>query len=151
MKYTIEHIKNLTVYGIEHVGPYMMIGQSFMTLWDWVSKHQYKFNKGIAIYYDDPHSTLPEKCRSAACIELIETPEETDTVRRINILDGSYLCYRHIGPYANLESTYEKLYSWLPHSEHRIKMAPCFECYLNDPANTPENELITDIYIPIED
>ena len=40
MKCTIEHIKNLTVYGIEHVGPYMMIGQSFMTLWDWVSKHR---------------------------------------------------------------------------------------------------------------
>ena len=40
---------------------------------------------------------------------------------------------------------------WLPDSGRRFKMDPTREVYLNDPESTDPEDLVTDIYLPLED
>ena len=39
---------------------------------------------------------------------------------------------------------------WLPSSGRRERSAPCFEVYKNSPQDTPPEDLVTDIYLPLE-
>lgn len=51
------------------------------------------------------------------------------------------------GPYAELEKPYDWLFGhWIPNSGKEITDFPPFEEYLNDPKDTPPNELLTRIY-----
>jgi hypothetical protein len=38
---------------------------------------------------------------------------------------------------------------WLPTSGRKLRSAPCFEVYVSDPATTPFEELVTEIYFPL--
>lgn len=47
--------------------------------------------------------------------------------------------------------TYSKLLGyWLPRSGAELRSVPCFECYLNDPNTTEAEDLVTDIYAPLD-
>lgn len=154
MNVTIETRPTTTVYGIRHVGPYMQIGPVFQQLGNWIISHNLmtQAKAGYGIYYDDPSVTPDDQCRAAACVELSgQPPAELGQVERITIEAGRYACYRHIGPYTGLEQAYQTLYGqWLPSSGYECADAPCFEIYVNDPQNTPEDQLITDIYVPLK-
>ncbi|MEM6737723.1 MAG: SRPBCC family protein [Bacteroidota bacterium] len=62
-------------------------------------------------------------------------------------------CYvlKHIGKYQHLGNAWSTLYTMMRNKEikHNKKVDP-FECYINDPQQTEENELITDLYIPVK-
>ncbi len=55
----------------------------------------------------------------------------------------------HLGPYETLADTYNRI---MPHMKKEgLKPAGAsWEIYVNDPATTPAEELITEIYFPIE-
>ncbi|GKX49940.1 AraC family transcriptional regulator [Budvicia aquatica] len=154
---TIETRQQETVYGIRHNGPYMEIYNAFTQLWDWViaSGLASQARYGLGIYYDDPLCTAPEKCRSDACIQFNHplANEPTDkNVQAIKLAGGRYAKYRHIGPYSTLHQAYQTFYGqWLPTSGYECADQPPFEIYVNNPHDTPEAELITDIYLPIKD
>ena len=58
---------------------------------------------------------------------------------------------RHLGPYAELGVAYRWLYGqWLPTSGREPADGPPFEVYLNNPEDTPPDELITEIHIPLK-
>ncbi len=62
-------------------------------------------------------------------------------------------CYvlRHVGRYQHLGNAWSTLYSMHRNKEFKPKKGiHPFEIYLNDPQNTPEKDLITDIYFPIK-
>ena len=39
---------------------------------------------------------------------------------------------------------------WLPRSGRNVRSTPCFDVYLNSPENTEPEDLITDLYAPLE-
>jgi len=55
----------------------------------------------------------------------------------------------HKGKYQDCAPTYEKLYKWIKEKGKTIT-GPTREVYLNDPCEVAEEELITEIYAPIE-
>ncbi|MEO1255413.1 MAG: GyrI-like domain-containing protein, partial [Bacteroidota bacterium] len=58
---------------------------------------------------------------------------------------------RHIGRYHHLGNAWSTLYNMLRNKELKtIRKVPPFELYLNNPENTEEKDLITDVYIPIK-
>ncbi len=58
---------------------------------------------------------------------------------------GHALHFTHIGAYATLRDDYELMMQQL--EEHGMALgAPSWELYLNDPSETPEHELRTEIY-----
>ena len=63
---------------------------------------------------------------------------------------GEYASTLHVGPYSDFEQAYARLSTWL--EEQAIESTgACYEIYLNDPANTPEQALQTLILFPLKD
>lgn len=155
MNITIETRDTTTVYGIRHNGPYMEIDKAFNALWDWVVAVELptQVTCGMAIFHDDPTKTAPQSCRSDACVQLKQPPSElqlSEIVKPIEIAGGCFALYRHIGPYSALEPVYHQFYhQWLPASDYQKTAQPSFEIYINNPLDTPPDELITDIYFPV--
>ncbi|MEM0938261.1 MAG: SRPBCC family protein [Bacteroidota bacterium] len=62
-------------------------------------------------------------------------------------------CYvlKHVGKYQHLGNAWSTLYTMMRNKEikHNKKVDP-FELYVNDPQQTAENELITDLYFPVK-
>jgi len=64
---------------------------------------------------------------------------------------GEYAVTTHFGSYEKLGATYAKLLGeWLPRSNRGLSSGPCFEVYLNSPENTEPEDLLTDLYAPLE-
>jgi predicted transcriptional regulator YdeE/uncharacterized protein YndB with AHSA1/START domain len=58
---------------------------------------------------------------------------------------------RHIGPYTHIANAWSTLYNMQQNKELKCqKNIHPFEVYVNDPANTDKNDLITDISFPIK-
>lgn len=63
---------------------------------------------------------------------------------------GRWARLRHVGPYAGLEPLTDALLAdWLPGSGCALRDEPLFHHYLDDPEQTPEAVLRTDIYLPV--
>lgn len=145
-----------TVYGIIHIGPYEELGAAFNTMWQWVvdNELQARTRSFLGIYYCNPCVTPAAECRSAACIGFdapLTEPLNDERVQTIKLEAGRYARYRHVGPYAQLGEAYDNVYGkWLPTSGYECRELPPFEVYLNHPDETPESELITDIYVALK-
>lgn len=71
-------------------------------------------------------------------------------VEVVNLPGGRFLSVLHTGPYPGVGKAYERLFSYM--NEHRLVPAgPSRELYLNDPAEVPEEELLTEVQSPVKD
>jgi len=62
---------------------------------------------------------------------------------------GKQVSCLYTGPYNKIEPAYNAIMDWIPANGH-ISTGVCYEFYLNDPAETPENELVTKIVFPLK-
>lgn len=122
-------------------------------LWNFV-REQNLFGPGmehICIYHDDPKVTEPEKLRTDVCLTVSRPVTPKGEIGVKNIEGGKYAIFRYQGSYANLGAVYDMIYSQcLPANGYRIGMSPGYEKYLNNPSDTDPENLLTEIYIPIE-
>lgn len=77
-----------------------------------------------------------------------------DGLDEVNLPGGRFAVLHFKGPYAGLHKAYPYLYGeWLAGSGAgsgtEPRHAPCFEVYLNSPADTAPEDLLTDICMPI--
>lgn len=75
--------------------------------------------------------------------------EGTDEAKCYELPGGKMANIVHKGPYEDCTPTYEKLYAWLEENNKKL-IGPTREVYLNDPRKVPPEEILTDIYAPIE-
>lgn len=63
---------------------------------------------------------------------------------------GRFAVFRHVGPYDTLWQTWDAIYAdWAPTAQPDFRDAAPFEWYVNDASQTPPEELITDIHVPV--
>jgi AraC family transcriptional regulator len=143
----------VTLAAMRHTGPYQEIGQTFQRLAAWAGSRGL-FGPGtryLAVYHDAPESAAPSALRSDACIGVPAgfKPDRED-VTMTTIAGGRCAIFHHQGPYAELGAAYRWIYSqWLPQSGEEPGDRPVFEEYLNNPAATPAQDLLTAIYLPL--
>lgn len=126
----------------------------------------------ICIYYDDPKVTPADKLRTDVCLSLpvasamsvvpvSDSPASPETSASVpapagevgikEITGGRYAVFTYRGPYSNLGAAYDTIYlKYLPELDCRLRDSPGYERYLNNPAATPAEELLTQICIPVE-
>jgi len=146
--------KPLALVGVAHTGSYMEIGTAFEKLHGWMFAQQIgpDLKAVIGIYHDDPSAVPVEQLRSHACAALkegsqVQVPADFE---QITIEPGRFAVLRYKGPYAGLSKAYEWFFGqWLAHSGEEMDERSCFEDYLNNPRDTPPEELLTDIYLPV--
>ena len=153
MDVTIKQIDPMRVAFVRHIGPYIECAKAWNTVCDWAQKNGV-FNgefKTIGICYDDPQVTPADKIRYDACLTVADTVEGEGEVGIQTIEGGEYAMVLHKGPYENLEKTYATLMGkWLPESGREYGGGVDFELYVNSPDQTPPEELLTEVYMPLK-
>jgi len=90
-----------------------------------------------------PIADLPREVRDTADAS-IQATSETRALRFV-----------HHGPYRDIRNTYDRIEAWLrarggiTTAADWAHYSPMWEEYLNDPATTPESELVTRIYLTL--
>jgi len=151
--FTIEimNLDSIEVAYYSHQGDYMEIGAVFEKLFMYgVSQNlATKDTRSFGLYYDDPKSMDQSQLRSMACATIPEGAvlQGSDAPKKLTIPAGRYATLLFKGSYAELEKPYDWFFGqWLPSSGYEAADFPPMEEYLNDPKDTPPNELLTRIY-----
>lgn len=64
---------------------------------------------------------------------------------------GRYAVFTHVGPYSGLYDLWTAIYRhWVPATGQRLRDAPGFDLYLDDPRCTPPERLRTALYLPVQ-
>jgi effector-binding domain-containing protein len=80
---------------------------------------------------------------------------EDASIKVAPLAGGKAYRFTHHGSYANLGRTYGqitefmKAKGWMKTDADWARYMPMWEEYLNDPAKTPEADLVTHIYLPV--
>ena len=83
--------------------------------------------------------------------EVISVPADLSApVQETGIAGGQFLAARHHGSYDGLNETLDKFY-WSALGAPGVELddQPTFLHYLDDPEMSPEDELRTDLYLPV--
>lgn len=138
---------------IRHVGPYETIGPAFGRLFEWAGRQGLLAGpvEAVGMPYDDPDVTPPERIRCDAVLLLRRRVQVSGEVMSGILPEREYALVRHTGPYERLSDAYAWLCGvWLPRSGREAASAPPLEFYRNRPQQTPPEQLITDIHLPLE-
>lgn len=160
MKHFVEirEIEDEKVYYVRKIGPYQESGpQAYNELKKFIMKNKLEMSdvnpkvKLIGLSHDDPWVTEADKCRFDACITVTKDVPLDKNVNIQNIKGGKYAVFLHKGPYNEVGPVYQAICGeWLPNNNYKLRDLPLLEVYLNNPDNTKPEDLLTEIYLPIE-
>lgn len=153
MNVELKHLDELRVAAVRHRGPYNRISEAFQRLGA-IAGPAGLFNGPaaamLALYYDDPESTPPDELRADAAIAVSPDAVIPQALTEIRIAAGRYACTTHKGSYSQLGDAWARLMGvWLPQSGHRVGAGASFELYRNNPTMVKEEDLVTELYVPI--
>jgi AraC family transcriptional regulator len=104
----------------------------------------------LAIYHDDPEGTPLAELRSDAGLTVSEDAALPEGLEEQRIPAGRYACVVHEGSYERLGDTWARLMGeWVPASGQRVGDGPSYEVYRNTPGAASEDELRTELYVPL--
>ena len=101
----------------------------------------------------------PAAVRFTAAIPVVAAPSNVKAIGGVSvkgIAESTALRFVHRGSYRAVRDTYDRIEAWLracggiKTAADWARYAPMWEEYLNDPATTPESELVTRIYLTLK-
>ena len=149
---TIKEFEPITVAAARYTGPYKDCKVAFTTLFTWAAPLGLLDAPEIVlgISYDDPRITPAEKLRYDACVNIPEDMEVAANLQKLTIAGGRYACAIHKGSYLTMAETYTKMLGeWFPESGEELADHPPLEVFINSPEDTPEEELLTELRVPL--
>jgi AraC family transcriptional regulator len=152
MNVDIKQMPDLRVATVRHIGPYNQIPKAFERLGAVAGPAGLIRQNGtmIAIYHDDPETTPLDRLRSDAALVVPEDAKLPEGLIEQHIPAGRYAMTVYIGPYEQLGDVWARfLGEWVPASGNRISEGVSYEIYRNTPADTPKQELRTELYVPL--
>jgi len=129
-------------------------GIAFGTMNAYLGRHNLWHRLGLCIGYmpDDMMSGSEADWRYQAHWVLMDSdPIPPDPQVHEAILDiGRVAVFQHRGPYDTLGETWGRVMNeWFPISGLTMRHAPVCEIYISNPNNTPPDEMLTEICVPI--
>jgi AraC family transcriptional regulator len=154
MPIRIEQFPATRIAFVRAVGPYWdVVGPAFDRLFaiagpaGWMNRPS---ALPLATYWDSPRDVPLDRLRSDVAIVVDDSVQPQGDIQIRTMSPGKFAVYTHVGPYSGLRDAWQQAHA----AVHQAGLAfradgECFEIYLNDPCNTPEAELRTDIYLPV--
>lgn len=151
----IVEVSPQVVLGLRRRGPYQQIATMLGELAEYAMANGIRI-AGPAVFVF--HEMTPEEAMAAdaagnADIEVafpVTGDAKGEGEMRIYELPGGTMAkIVHRGAYEKASPTYEKLFAWLENTR-KMLTGPLREVYLNDPREVAEEEILTEIYAPIE-
>ncbi|MGD0215366.1 MAG: AraC family transcriptional regulator [Terriglobales bacterium] len=85
-----------------------------------------------------------------AGVALAQKPEKLpDGLQHRDIKAGKYARFFLIGPYSHIWMAFDRIFKTLSEKRVTLRTEFCIENYLNDPRVTPEDQLQTELLVPI--
>jgi AraC family transcriptional regulator len=139
---------------IEHRAPPNLLGHTIKKFIEWrkINRLPPSKSKTFNLVYDDPNITLPENYRFDVCCSIEHMIEEnTHGIVNKVIPAGKCAVLRHIGSDDSIGLVVQYLYSeWLNNADWEIRDFPIFFERVSFFPEVSENEMVTDVYLPIE-
>lgn len=155
LKREVKEVSARNVIYIRLFGDYKMndYGGTYMRLFQFIQEQQLPMGEGLplCIYHDDPKVTPADKLRTDVCMVMPEAVAPKGDVGFKQIPAGRYAIFLYKGSYEYLQAVYDTIYGkHIPEMECTLRDEPSAERYMNNPVTTAPEELLTEIYIPVE-
>lgn len=154
-KIHLKHTEPKNVAAMRHQGPYTQVPVVTANLMKAVSEGGYhQAGPIMAMFLNDPAQTPEADLVWEVWIPVaypgpIATAENDKMVFRH--VDPMFVAYTyHIGPFDEVDSTYEELLAWAARNEYPIMGAP-LELYWSNPETVPEDQWVTEIWFPVKE
>ncbi|NPV59985.1 MAG: GyrI-like domain-containing protein [Actinobacteria bacterium] len=102
----------------------------------------------FALFYGDPEGFDPEDFEMELCVPVSRALQGRGEIVAREIPGGLAAVTIHKGPYSAMEPAYGDLKAWMAENGFR-HAGPAREVYLNDPGQVTEDELLTEVSIPV--
>ncbi|AXQ94351.1 GyrI-like domain-containing protein [Cereibacter azotoformans] len=149
------HIREETprrLAALRHAGAFEEIGCTFGQTCQILEERGLLSQAGcmIGIYWDNPVLTPPGALHSHAAIQAPETMPIAAPLEELRLAGGRHAVLRYTGPYSGLADAYRYIFNdWLPAAGEVQAEGPVIEIYRNAAMETPSNELVTEICVPL--
>ena len=151
----ITHIADKTVVYIRIIGIYgeeSAYHKAWQKLYCFAKVNNLLNNKTepLGISFDDP-SISDKHSRFYACVTVNKNIEPHGEFGLKTIIGGLYAIFTLKGSYSGLNDLYSAIYyKWMPDSGYKFRKGIFYEKYLNNPDKVNENDILTEVYIPIQ-
>lgn len=138
---------------IEHAGPPGKEHETAMKLIKWRIENRLPPNKhkSFGVHYNNPLTTPPEQYRVDFCVSIDHDVEQNSYGITNKVIPGGRCAkITHIGSRNNVTSAAYLFEYWLPASGEKLRDFPIFFHYVNVGTDIKEDDMITDVYLPIE-
>lgn len=137
MEYQIQNVPERTLAGFHLVGPWeRTVKQGFEQLGVWVKSQKYQASEWIAVYFDNPEITPPEKLRCDTMVTVPEdfvVPPNSEGVTCTRLDGGLFAVARARVANDDFSTPWRDFFAQLAADKHyQCREAPCFELYLCD-------------------
>jgi AraC family transcriptional regulator len=154
MQVQIVEFAEVRVATLEHHGAPAKLNESVRKFIDWrmaSGQSPVASSRTFGIPYNNPDTTPPDEFRFAICGEIHEKVRANATgVSEMIIPAGRCVVVRHVGSPDHIGETIYPIYrDWLPTSGEELRDHPLFFHYLSVYPETPQDQWLTDIYIPL--
>jgi len=160
MTVNIVDVPEQRLIALEHRDSPDLVGESVKQLIAWRIKNHLLPDQHAtySIHYDHPSAVNPDAYRLDLCIA-VGAPEhqhaEHDAYENMTgwtyktLAAGRCACVRHWGSTKNVSAASYLYATWLPQSGEVLRDFPMFFHHVNVGKNVREEDLITDVYLPI--
>lgn len=123
------------------------MGTAFKDVWDYMQRTDIRpAGPALSVYYTYDPETM--RFRSGFVVAKADLGRAAGEVKGDVTPSGEALSFTHIGSYATLRDDYAKMMEYVEAEGIEIGV-PAWEIYVNDPSQTPEDELRTDIFVAL--
>jgi len=141
------------VAAVEHRGPPTLEHQTAQRLIEWrrLNRLPPDRHRSYGVHYTDPYSTPPSDHRVDFCISVdFDVPPNSYGVVTKVIPRVRCALARHLGSRAHNAAAVFLYREWLPQSGEVLGDFPMFFHYVNVGPDVREEEMITDVFLPLK-
>lgn len=140
------------VAALEHHGPPELEHETARRLIAWRIEHRLspERHRSYGVHYTDPRTTPAAEHRVDFCVSVDEAvaPNPHGVTTKV-IPGGRCAVVRHLGPRDNIVSAVFLREVWFPASGEALRDFPIFFHYVNVGPQVRDDEMITDVYLPL--
>ena len=157
MKIEIREMPAIRCLAVRHVGPFPTIGAAFGKLFQHISENKVEHGPALGFFHSDPHVIPPEELQSDAAVILPEGAQGPNLGREphegefhtVEVDAAKYAVWTHTGSYEGLPGAWNNFMRAFEEGGHAGVQGKCFEIYVSEMGTVPDDQLITELYLPV--
>jgi len=155
MDVRVEVLPDTMAVCMRHVGPYQDVGPTFKRMYQWANGvgALTPQTRIMGLSYDDARTVPPDQLRYDVCFTVAGPIEPMPEGGRLDTIPGGrYAVHTLKGPYSGMPDAFRRIWhEWLPANGEVGGSGPCIEIYVNDAAEVPPEDLLTELCVPLKD